>query len=153
MKILWLASWYPSEKSPFDGDFIQRHARAASLYNAIFVIHVTGKQPGQFYVDQKTRDSAHLNEHILFFTRSYSFFGRIMANYRLQKMYRRAIKEYIRENGKPDLVHVHVPLKAGMAALWAKRKFKTPFIVTEHWGIYNDIVADNYKKRSPIFKK
>ena len=39
-EILWLPSWYPNKLAPFEGDFIQRHAQAAALYNKIYVIKV-----------------------------------------------------------------------------------------------------------------
>jgi glycosyltransferase involved in cell wall biosynthesis len=55
--------------------------------------------------------------------------------------------------GKPDLVHVHVPIKMGIPGLWIKRNFGIPYVVTEHWGIYNDIDELNYSKRSITFKK
>jgi glycosyltransferase involved in cell wall biosynthesis len=50
-------------------------------------------------------------------------------------------------------VHVHVPMKAGLIALWIKRKFSVPYIVTEHWGIYNDVMKENYATRPAWFKK
>ena len=40
-KILWLVSWYPNRNDKFDGDFIQRHARAAAIYHDVHVIFVT----------------------------------------------------------------------------------------------------------------
>ncbi|HQV61525.1 MAG TPA: hypothetical protein PLG08_12150, partial [Chitinophagaceae bacterium] len=45
-KILWLCSWYPAKTDPYNGDFIQRHARAAALYNDIYIIHVAGDETG-----------------------------------------------------------------------------------------------------------
>jgi len=39
-KILWLVSWYPNKYDLFDGDFIQRHAKAAALYNDIHVLFI-----------------------------------------------------------------------------------------------------------------
>jgi hypothetical protein len=33
--ILWLVSWYPNKLKPFDGDFIQRHAKAVSLFQTL----------------------------------------------------------------------------------------------------------------------
>jgi hypothetical protein len=33
------------------------------------------------------------------------------------------LRVYITENGKPDMVHVHVPVKIGAGALYLKRKF------------------------------
>ena len=41
MKILWLASWYPNELLPLNGDFVQRHAKAVSLRNEVTVINIT----------------------------------------------------------------------------------------------------------------
>ena len=48
---------------------------------------------------------------------------------------------------------MHVPVKAGIPALWIKRKYDVPYIVTEHWGIYNAVEQLNYSRRSRVFKK
>ncbi len=50
-------------------------------------------------------------------------------------------KKYIKENGNPDIIHVHSFL-AGELALWIKQEYNIPFVVTEHStgfarGIYN----------------
>ena len=37
--ILWLASWYPTKIVPGNGDFIQRHAYAVSIYQQIVLVH------------------------------------------------------------------------------------------------------------------
>ena len=39
--ILWLPSWYPNKSEPYSGDFIQRHAKAAALYDPVTVIFFT----------------------------------------------------------------------------------------------------------------
>jgi glycosyltransferase involved in cell wall biosynthesis len=38
-------------------------------------------------------------------------------------------------------------------ALWLKRKYKIPFIVTEHWGIYNDALKEDFSSKSLFHKK
>jgi glycosyltransferase involved in cell wall biosynthesis len=124
-KILWLCSWYPSANDPFNGDFIERHAKAASIYHDITVIHIEASP-------EKNR-----------------WFARIKTYSR----YKQAIKKYIAQNGLPDLVHVHIPLIAGLAARWVKRRYKIPFVLTEHWGIYNSVVDDNFKKRGQVFRE
>jgi glycosyltransferase involved in cell wall biosynthesis len=153
-KILWLCSWYPNKTGPYDGDFIQRHARAAALYNDIYVIHVagdtSGKTPGTEDVIKKEQG---LTEHIVYYRRSVSFIGKLLSHYRWLSLSKKAIRQYILENGKPDLVHVHVPIKAGIAALWVKKSYGIPYVVTEHWGIYNDIEVLNYKGRPAAFKR
>ena len=41
-------------------------------------------------------------------------------------------KRYIAENGRPDLVHAHTCLNAGVLALAINRRWGVPYIVTEH---------------------
>ena len=154
-KILWLCSWYPNKTEPYNGDFIQRHAVAASLLNDIHVIHVAGCAPGslQQNTEEEISRKEGLTEHLIYFRRSTSFWGRLIAHKKWLRYYRQAVKQYMAVNGLPDLVHVHIPLKAGMAALEIKRKHGIPFVLTEHWGIYNDVAEDNYQKRNRFFKR
>ncbi|MFZ3236576.1 MAG: glycosyltransferase [Stellaceae bacterium] len=41
-------------------------------------------------------------------------------------------RRYIDENGRPDLVHAHCCLNAGVLAAAIKRRYGIPFVVTEH---------------------
>jgi glycosyltransferase involved in cell wall biosynthesis len=153
-KILWLCSWYPSKTEPFNGDFVQRHARAAALYNDIFVIHVTGDLSGQIKnIEKETRTFPGLTENIIYYKRSGSFPGKLKSHYQWLRFTKQAIRDYINENGVPDLVHVHIPIKSGLAGIWIKRKYHIPYFLTEHWGIYNEVLEDNYASRSFAFKK
>lgn len=153
-KILWLCSWYPSKLDLFNGDFIQRHAKAAAAFNDIYVIYVAGDNTGK--ADKKEREiskSDGLTEHIVHFPVSSSFPGKIRAHFNYLFIFKQAIRRYLVENGKPDLVHVHVPMKAGLLALWLKKRYKVPFVITEHYGIYNEETGkDSYVNRSRIFK-
>src|SRR6478672_2881502 len=108
-RALWLCSWYPNNNEPFNGDFIQRQAMAASLYNHVNVIHVADSSSILEYASV----TGNLEEHIAYFRKSTSLLKRISNNYRLLRIYRRTIKLYIAHKGKPDIVHVNIPLKAG----------------------------------------
>jgi glycosyltransferase involved in cell wall biosynthesis len=154
-RILWLCSWYPSPVEPFNGDFIQRHAKAAALLNDIHVIHVIGdnKKVVANYMDEKICQSGRLTEQIITFSKSTTLPGRLIANYRLLILFRKAVKKYIAEKGVPDLVHVHIPMKAGLAGLWIKKKYNIPYIVTEHWGIYNGLVEESFINKSAFVKQ
>lgn len=151
---MWLCSWYPSKLDLFNGDFIQRHAKAAAAFNDIYVIYVAGDNTGK--ADKKEREiskSDGLTEHIVHFPVSSSFPGKIRAHFNYLFIFKQAIRRYLVENGKPDLVHVHVPMKAGLLALWLKKRYKVPFVITEHYGIYNEETGkDSYVNRSRIFK-
>ncbi len=153
-KILWLCSWYPGKTEPFNGDFIQRHARAAALFNDIYVIHIAADTTGQITgTESSVTTSGNLTEQIVYFKKSMSPWGRLTAHYRLLGLYRHAIRAYLEKNGKPDLVHVQVPIWAGVAGLWLKRRLNLPFVLTEHWGIYNEVERNNYAGKSARFKR
>jgi len=153
-KILWLCSWYPSKMDPFNGDFIQRHARAAALFNDIHVIHVTYDYPNDVENSgQELNSIGQLTEQIVYFKKKKSLKAKLTNQLRWLANYKKTIRNYIIKNGKPDLVHLHVPMKAGVLALWMKKSYKISYIVTEHWGIYNHIVEDKYASKSVAFKK
>ncbi len=68
-KILWLASWYPNILSPYDGDFIQRQARAAALFQRLTVIYIKKDEKGIVTKDLKIVSSSenNLTEIIVFY--------------------------------------------------------------------------------------
>ncbi|HPG10437.1 MAG TPA: glycosyltransferase [Chitinophagaceae bacterium] len=153
-KILWLCSWFPGKTEPYNGDFIQRHARAASLYNDIYVIHVIGDASGTIrQIEKEITKSDGLTEHLVYFKKKPGLIGKFKAHSSYLFLFKQAIRRYVLENGKPDLVHVHIPYKAGLLGIWLKKRYKIPFIVSEHWGIYNKIVNDNYEKQNFFFKR
>jgi len=152
-KILWLCSWYPSRLEPFSGDFIQRHARAAAAFNDIHVIHLARDTSGHAKVKETAPDTTDgLTEQIIYYRRGQSAWGRFWAHYRWLFLFRKALRNYIARNGKPNLVHVHVPMKAGILAVWLKRRYNLSYLVTEHWGIYNDVAEDKFEERSFFFQ-
>ena len=136
--ILWLPSWYPNKLAPFDGDFIQRHAKAVSLYTNVHVIFVRSDEEGKVtnLITESFTQNGSLTEHIIYFKKGTSFFGRINSFRKWIKLSKKAIKRYIKENGKPELVHVHIALRAGIIAKWVKRKWGIDYVITEQWGGY-----------------
>lgn len=150
-KILWLPSWYPNKYDAFDGDFIQRHARAASIHHNIFVLALISSSE-QKTLERQVSKQEGLVEEIIYLPKGKSPAARAKHIYNWQKHYRDAVEKLIAEN-HIDLVHVHVPWKAGLLALWVKKKFKIPYLVTEHWGIYNKVAEDNIFKKSVLSKQ
>jgi glycosyltransferase involved in cell wall biosynthesis len=156
--ILWLASWYPDEISPYNGDFIQRHAIAVSSHIPITVIYIAQHGPDiEMPVSREIiTQNGNLTERIVYF--KYGKTGarslnKILYNWKYFYHFRRYIRQYIAENGRPDLIHVHIPMKAGRIALWLKETLSIPFIVTEHSSAYSDEVPDSYHRRSDYYKK
>ncbi len=149
-KVLWLASWYPSRLDAFDGDFIQRHARAVAQFCRVQVIYVVKDKTKSLVPGKEEMVTGNLNEQVIYYhspATGIKLLDKVLSQRVYMRLYRKAITEYIKKNGPPERVHVHVTMKAGLAALWIKRKWNIPFIVSEHWGAYlpeADIRIENY---------
>lgn len=148
-RILWLVSWYPNRNDRFDGDFIQRHARAAAIHHDIHVIFVTDSEMEKS-VEEEVNYVTGLTEQVIYFKRSQAFLGRFKKQWLWRRHFHDAVNAYIKKTGIPDLVHVHIPWKAGLVALWMKKSFGISYILTEHWGMYDRNSRDNLYNRSAL---
>jgi glycosyltransferase involved in cell wall biosynthesis len=153
--ILWLPSWYPNKLAPFDGDFIQRHAKAAALYDDILVIYGVPGEAAKLSasVDESVTRNGRLTEHIIYFRRSPGLLERIRTFVKWNKLLKRTIRQYVKEIGRPGIVHVHVPLKAGLIARWIKRRYGVSYIVSEHSAHYKMGSHDDFFDRNFIYRK
>lgn len=144
-KIIWLCSWYPNETDRFTGDFIQRQAIAASLYADIEVVHVALSDNERKVVNQV---NSFLRETI-YYAKSSSKIFQYKDFFQLHESF---ISDYLSRKGKPDLIHVHIPIRSGLVALRWRKNYGWPFVVTEHYGIYNSHVKDRFEKRNYFFR-
>lgn len=157
MKVLWLCSWYPNSADPFDGDFIERHAKSLATHQKIDVIHfvqnVNLLKNEILRVEERTERNINVKIYYIPSLRvELKTLGALLFNYRYYKTLHSVLKEYIDKNGSPDIVHVHVPIKMGAGAIWLKRKFNIPFVVTEHATAYFQNSHDNYFDNGIQFK-
>jgi glycosyltransferase involved in cell wall biosynthesis len=152
MHVLWLASWYPHEGDPFNGDFIQRHARALATRQPVTVLHVA-KSEGNTYID--VRCQGQLTERIGYARAArtrLAWWNAMASGWRSFVLYRKALHAHIAEQGRPDLIHVHVCMNAGMMALWIKAFYGIPFVVTEHYSSYIPGSPGNVRSRSALYR-
>lgn len=156
-KVLWLASWYPSPADPVLGDFIQRHADAVSRFVPVHVIHVVQQGPA---VHQKEeidirKDREGVQEHIVIFPFKpigLALLDKIRYQIKYLRHFKMLIGKYIKENGKPELIHVHVPVKAGLIALHFLKTQRIPFIVSDHSSHYEKEAVDSFYRRNYYFR-
>lgn len=154
MKVVWLASWYPNNTNPFDGDFIERHAVAVSKYvqlTVLLVVKDNAMPRRSFKVDKS------VNGNLTIYR---GYYGTSVINPVLEKIIsfkkykhfqQKLFQQNISEQGQPDIIHVQVAMKAGLLALYLKKKFNIPFIVTEHWsGYYKYCTPNVYSGNWPL---
>lgn len=151
-KILWLVSWYPNRNDRFDGDFIQRHAKAAAIFHDVHVVFVTDADMEK-EIDEEWNYVTGLTEQIIYFKKKQGIAARLRKQIAWKDLYQEAVRKYVDKNSLPDCVHVHVPWKAGLIALWMKKKFGTNFIVSEHWGMYNANASESFYSKPKLTQK
>ncbi len=158
MKVLWLCSWYPNSTDPYDGDFIERQAKALSLYIQVDVIHIVQnfnflKKETSFRTEEKQEGQLHSSVSFMPLPKTtISFWQKLLFNKQYQTLYKKLITDYINKNGKPDLIHLHVPVKAGAIAVQMKKEYNIPFVVTEHSSAYFKHIPGNYFSRNRYFQ-
>src|SRR5690606_5634777 len=129
--VLFLASWYPNKLEPQNGNFIQRHAQAVALLCNVASLYVTSSPDVKgFEIEKKWEKNVF--EVIVFYkktSRSLPF----LKLKRYLKAHRLGFAAIHQEFSNIDLVHLNVFFPAGIFALYLKKKFGFPFIITEHW--------------------
>lgn len=139
LNVLWLCSWYPTRVSPSNGDFVERHAIATSSFVKLTILCVEkdASLPPQTVQAEKTEEHGFTVYRVFY---GGSGKGGMMERLFSFRQYRRLQKQFYRqieqERGRPDIVHVHVAMKAGLLAGWLKQKEGIPYVVTEHWTGY-----------------
>jgi glycosyltransferase involved in cell wall biosynthesis len=140
MNILFLASWYPTEKNPLLGIFIRRHAIAVSRFHQVTVLHAVADsdmKEGEFRIAKQESES--FRELIIYFGKSSSsnkLSKFLKQNSLLKKHYRFGANKVEEWYGKPDIVHLNVPWPLGNIAIELTNKWKSKLIVSEHWTGY-----------------
>ncbi|HEU4870815.1 MAG TPA: glycosyltransferase [Pyrinomonadaceae bacterium] len=136
-KILFIPSWYPNEDDPIAGIFIEEQALALSKEFDVAVLlpkmaawrnvlksnapdkSVKEQQSGLPVYHEYARPLIpHGPESI-----DYGTFARAAQN---------GFKRIVNEWGTPDIIHTHVVLPAGWAALGVAKQNGIPIVLTEH---------------------
>ncbi len=151
--IICLASWYPNEIDHFEGDFIQRKLQALSIYRPVHLFHVKKHAKEQFKNTETINAKGALEEHIHYTNSGGTGVIYSIKNYwTFFKKHNAFLKNHIKSYGKPKTILVQVPYNAGIIALYWKKRYGIDYILTEHYGIYNNRYEANFNTRSSIYK-
>ena len=122
LRVLHLASWYPSDAHGTLGNFVQRHVAAIAGVADVEVWHVA---KGRDRVVCRERQG--VVERIAYVPGRWPWFIEVT----------RALLRFAREAERPDIVHVHVLFPAGIAGRLLARRWRVPLVATEHWTVYH----------------
>ena len=151
LRVLWLCSWYPSEVEPFSGDFIQRHAEAVGDFADVHILHAVGSAKYRTSNYQYRKRTNTFSESVCVYPKA-NFWQKWFSAIRWWMSMMRMFRVYRKQVGIPDLVHVQVLFKSGLLARYLYWRYGLRYVVTEHYGIYNDKVSDRFANRSFLFR-
>ncbi|WP_159472132.1 glycosyltransferase [Chryseobacterium sp. 18068] len=133
--ILFISSWFPNKIEPTNGNFVQRHAEAVSLVHNVEILHAIGDfdQDEKYLFDDRLINS--IRTLIVYYKNSKN---PVKNFFRRMKAYKKGFSKM----QKPDLIHANVLHNNMLFAVYLKKKYKIPFIVTEHWTALRKINAE-----------
>jgi glycosyltransferase involved in cell wall biosynthesis len=144
--ILHLPRWYPNPSDPQNGVFVEKQIKSVDNWFNNLVLFVKSEDITERYKVKKVvvNNTTTLN---IYFKKSNNT---LINLYRYLNGFKKGLKIIIKENGKPDLIHVHILLRTGILGWWYSKKFNIPYIVTEHWSGY---ITGAFEKKNFIYKK
>lgn len=135
LKILFLATWYPSRIHPLAGIFIKRQVESVSKYCDASVLYVDMDRHMHrlFDIDIHWENDI-LTVRVYFKKFKVPLISTILFfSFYIISCYI-GLKEIKKRFGRPHIIHVNVVFPIGIIAILLKYIKGIPFIVTEHFG-------------------
>jgi glycosyltransferase involved in cell wall biosynthesis len=142
-RVVIVTPWYPSARDPVAGIFVQAQARALSRRHDVAVIAPdyrglrTVARSGLRRPQAAPADDFPVLRPVAVgpVPRSKS-----VTSITYARAVRQALAELAATWGSPDILHAHVVLPAGHATASAARSLSIPFVLTEHWSRFGELL-------------
>ena len=121
-----------------NGNFIKNLSRLIGLKNQIFVLYVIGDENLNQPYEIVDETYGNVIAKIIYFKKTDSFINKFQKPFSYFKYYKKGWKLIASEFGRPDIVHVNVLYPIGLFSLYLKKRYRIPYLCTEHWTGYLD---------------
>lgn len=142
MNILHLLSWLPTPDDPTLGNFCIRMIQSLPQDCRSVVLSVgdgSEKKPVLHTLEEE--GFIHLQYRVKLPA------NRLLRKIRCLLLYQRGLKHLRTQYFNPDLIHLHVAHPLGLTARIWHRIYGYPFVLTEHWSIYQPQNHAQFKGR------
>lgn len=153
LNILFLSSWYPNKVTPKNGNFIQKHAEAVSAHCNVFALHIIAREQTEKFVVE-TQQFNNVLETIVYYKKVLSTTPILHQLKKLairRKAHKLGLREIIKTGKTIDFVHLNICFPAGLFALYLKKKYNIPYIISENWTVLLDSDPTNFTKVEQYF--
>lgn len=138
--VLLIPGWFPSRVNFLAGDFIERHAMAASQHvtvKVLFVVKDNSLAPGK--IELEHRKLSHHYESFVYYYSSKSsvpILEKAISVWLQSRCLYKGFRKITATHGMPSLIHAHVLLKHAWFALRLSKKYQIPLLASEQWTGY-----------------
>jgi len=139
LHVLFLPAWYPYDDDPMSGLFVQNHARAIAQFQKVTVVHAEAKQSLSEKLQLSVTEQNGFPEILVYYrkiTGNFPLLTPIIKTVRLRQAICKGIEYLEKQYGKPDIIHAHILTRYGVFAYFLSRRWKIPYVITEHWSRY-----------------
>jgi glycosyltransferase involved in cell wall biosynthesis len=136
---MFLPKWYPHREDSMFGLFVKNHALTILPHHDVSVLFVHPVESQKEIFNIGIQDEEGLFTVRVYYLNPSGGFAPITLikkAHRFRKANKLGLQKIKEARGLPDLTHVNVLTRHGVFALWIKRKFNIPYVVTEHWSRY-----------------
>ena len=148
MKVLVIPTWYPSGEDKLMGNYHKEFTYWLNNFgieaDMLFIDRQRLSKPFHYLYSYKKEIECEEKYTVY----KYKMLNLAPVNFDLQQKYyyiklENAFRDYIKKEGKPDVIHAHVAIPAGYAASKLGKKYNIPVIVTEHYSRYETFFTNN----------
>ncbi len=156
MNILHLLSWFPTPEDPTLGNFCIRQIESLpeECHSVILSVYEDANLADRQKVEV-IRDAryAHVQIHFRSSQCRIAWLRKAWHKARIFQLYQFGLRYVKQQFFNPDFVHLHVAYPLGRIAMYWKRRYQLPYLLTEHWTIYqpqNDALLQGKLKRQVV---
>jgi len=149
--VLVLSSWYPSRINPTLGNFNEKFAEAAALYNNVTALHVCADAEMTTAYEIIEFEKDNVNTILIYFRKKKNehLVNKISKALRYFKYYVKGYTYILKKFGKPHIVHLNILYPVGIIAYFFRIFYKLPYVISENWTGYlpSNKVQQGFLKR------
>jgi glycosyltransferase involved in cell wall biosynthesis len=134
IKVLWLPAWFPSKQDFLNGDFIERHAQAVSIYADVIVIYVfrdINLKKNTSKIEFEKGIGLEIYRAYYNSTAKWGVIGKLLSSINFFLLQQRVYKLAKDKSNGFDLVHVHISQRQALFAIFLKITEKIKYVISE----------------------
>jgi glycosyltransferase involved in cell wall biosynthesis len=135
LNILFLSGWYPNRVAPTLGNFVQKHAEAVAMHSNVIVLNVCADRSCKETVEvaESWLNNVYtINVYYKKVDHNIPVLSQFQKLIRITRAYQLGINIALTKLERIDLVHHNILFPSGIVAFLIKKKYKIPYIITEH---------------------